>query len=55
VQCGRWEPFDTAITTVHNFLSVRHGKKSDAGFADGHVEAVDQAKATDQKYSNPTY
>jgi prepilin-type N-terminal cleavage/methylation domain-containing protein/prepilin-type processing-associated H-X9-DG protein len=55
VQCGRWEPFNAAITTLNNYLTVRHGKKSDACFADGHVEAVDQTKATDQKYSNPTY
>lgn len=54
VQSGRWEPF-TAGGTVHNYLTVRHSKKSNATFADGHVEAVDQAKAINQAYSNPTY
>jgi prepilin-type processing-associated H-X9-DG protein len=55
VQCGRWQPFNTGVTAVNNFLTVRHSKKSDACFADGHVEAVGQNYATNQMYSNPTY
>ena len=57
VQCGRWQPFGTAApyTTPGNFLSVRHAKRSDAVFADGHVEAVGQDKATNYIYSLPTY
>lgn len=58
VQSGRWEPFGSnpPYTTPHNFLSVRHGRKvSDACFADGHVEAVGQAVATDYTRSLPTY
>jgi prepilin-type N-terminal cleavage/methylation domain-containing protein/prepilin-type processing-associated H-X9-DG protein len=37
VQSGRWEPFDPAQTAVHNFLTVRHNRKGDVTFADGHV------------------
>jgi prepilin-type N-terminal cleavage/methylation domain-containing protein/prepilin-type processing-associated H-X9-DG protein len=55
VQCGRWEPFNAAITSVGNYLSLRHSKKSDSAFADGHVEVVGQNYATNQMYSNPTY
>jgi prepilin-type N-terminal cleavage/methylation domain-containing protein/prepilin-type processing-associated H-X9-DG protein len=55
VQCGRWQAFNTAITAPNNYLSVRHSKRSDACFADGHVEAVGQNYATNQMYSNPTY
>ena len=54
VQSGRWEPF-TAAGNLNNFLSIRHGKKSDSVFADGHVEAVGQNYATNQMYSNPTF
>jgi prepilin-type N-terminal cleavage/methylation domain-containing protein/prepilin-type processing-associated H-X9-DG protein len=58
VQSGRWEPFGTSppYTTPHNYLSIRHGKKtSDACFADGHVQAVGQDYAVDYTYSLPTY
>jgi len=56
VQSGRWEPFgNPPYTTPHNFLSVRHNKKSDACFADGHSEAVGQNYATNYMYSLPTY
>ena len=57
VQSGRWEPFGTTppYTTPHNYLSVRHSKKSDAAFGDGHVEPVGQDKATDYTWSLPTY
>jgi prepilin-type N-terminal cleavage/methylation domain-containing protein/prepilin-type processing-associated H-X9-DG protein len=55
VQCGRWQPFNSGVTAVNNYLSIRHSKKSDAAFADGHVEAVGQNYATNQMYSNPTY
>jgi prepilin-type N-terminal cleavage/methylation domain-containing protein/prepilin-type processing-associated H-X9-DG protein len=57
VQSGRWEPFSPGnYTTPHNYLSIRHGKqKSDACFADGHVEAVGQDMANDYTKSLPTY
>ena len=57
VQSGRWEPFGSnpPYTTPHNFLSIRHGKKSDACFADGHVEAVGTDVASDYTKSLPTY
>jgi prepilin-type processing-associated H-X9-DG protein len=57
VQCGRWQPFGTSppYTTPNNFLSIRHGKKSDAVFADGHVEAVGQNYATNYVYSQANY
>jgi len=55
VQCGRWQPFGTDLVTLNNYLSLRHNKRSDATFADGHVEIVGQNYATNQMYSNPTY
>jgi len=57
VQCGRWEPFGSnpPYNTPHNFLSARHGKRSDAVFGDGHVQAVGQDYATNYMYSLPSY
>ena len=57
VQCGRWQPFGTTppYTTPNNFLSIRHSKKSDAAFGDGHVEAVGQNYATNFVYSQANY
>ena len=57
VQSGRWEPFGSnpPYTTPHNYLSVRHSKKSDSCFGDGHVEPVGQDKATDYTWSLPGY
>jgi prepilin-type N-terminal cleavage/methylation domain-containing protein/prepilin-type processing-associated H-X9-DG protein len=56
-QCGRWEPFGTSApyTTPHNFLTIRHAKKSDCCFADGHTEAVGQNYGTNYIYSLPSY
>jgi prepilin-type N-terminal cleavage/methylation domain-containing protein/prepilin-type processing-associated H-X9-DG protein len=55
VQSGRWEPFNAAQTALNNYLTMRHNKKSDAGFADGHVQAITQQYATNLMYSLPTY
>jgi prepilin-type N-terminal cleavage/methylation domain-containing protein/prepilin-type processing-associated H-X9-DG protein len=57
LQCGRWEPFGTTppYTTPNNFLTIRHNKRSDSCFADGHVEAVGQNYATNYIYSLPGY
>jgi prepilin-type N-terminal cleavage/methylation domain-containing protein/prepilin-type processing-associated H-X9-DG protein len=57
VQSGRWEPFAAGppYTTVHNYLSIRHNKRSDSCFADGHVEPVGQNYATNYIYSLPGY
>jgi prepilin-type N-terminal cleavage/methylation domain-containing protein/prepilin-type processing-associated H-X9-DG protein len=67
VQCGRWQPFaatpastspltySTVPSSIDNFLSIRHGKKSDACFADGHVEPVGQNYGTNYQYSLPSY
>ena len=56
VQSGRFEPFGTSGTgTPNNFLSIRHNKRSDATFADGHAEAVTQMDATNAMYLNPVY
>jgi len=58
-QCGRWEPFGSTAASYTaapaNYLSIRHAKKSDSCFADGHVEAVGQDKATNYVYSLPGY
>src|SRR5260221_5240319 len=53
VQSGRWEAFTADLTAVHNYLTLRHNKKSDAGFADGHVQAVSQQYATNLMYLLP--
>lgn len=55
VQCGRWEPFNATITALNNYLTIRHNKRSDATFADGHVEAISQQYATNAMYSEPGY
>lgn len=57
VQSGRWEPFaSTAVgSTPHNYLTMRHSKKSDDAFGDGHVEKVTQAQATSVIFSLPSY
>lgn len=59
VQTGRWQPFGTdppyAAPNYDNFLSVRHGGRSDAAFGDGHVEAITQLYATNYIYSDPQY
>ena len=56
VQSGRWEPFSPGnLTTPHNYLSIRHGKKGDVCFADGHAQSVGQEIATDYRNSLPTY
>jgi prepilin-type N-terminal cleavage/methylation domain-containing protein/prepilin-type processing-associated H-X9-DG protein len=58
VECGRWEPFGSTppyTGTPNNFLSIRHSKRSNSCFADGHVEAVGQNYATNYMYSLPTY
>ena len=55
VQCGRWQPMNTAQTAFNNYLSIRHSQKSDAVFADGHTESVGQNYATNIMFSSPTY
>ncbi len=55
VQCGRWEPFNTALTALNNYLTVRHNKRSCATFADGHAEIISQQYATNVMYSEPAY
>ena len=58
VQCGRWEPFGSNppySPPGANFLSIRHSKRSDSVFADGHVEAVGQDKGTNYIWSLATY
>lgn len=66
VQTGRWQPLTSGTSVapppspvpvgdLDNFLSIRHGGRSDATFADGHVEAVTQLYATNMTYSLPGY
>jgi prepilin-type N-terminal cleavage/methylation domain-containing protein/prepilin-type processing-associated H-X9-DG protein len=57
VQCGRWEPFggDTPGSALNNYLTLRHNQKSNGGFADGHVQSIDQRYATNMVYSLPTF
>jgi prepilin-type N-terminal cleavage/methylation domain-containing protein/prepilin-type processing-associated H-X9-DG protein len=55
-QSGRWEPFSatTSENSPHNFLTVRHNSKSNAGFVDGHVAVITQQIATNYLYSLPS-
>ena len=53
VQCGRWEPYNAAGTTLNNFLTVRHNKKGDVTFADGHAASVTCDFATNKFYIQP--
>jgi prepilin-type N-terminal cleavage/methylation domain-containing protein/prepilin-type processing-associated H-X9-DG protein len=53
VQCGRWEPYNSAGTTLNNFLSIRHNGKGDVAYADGHVMAVTWQTATNKLYIQP--
>jgi prepilin-type N-terminal cleavage/methylation domain-containing protein/prepilin-type processing-associated H-X9-DG protein len=52
VQSGRWEPY-TINNVLHNFLTIRHNKRGDVTFADGHAEAVTQTIATNILYLKP--
>ncbi len=53
VQCGRWEPYNTAGTALNNFLTVRHNKKGNVVFADSHAAAVTWQVATNVLYLKP--
>jgi len=54
VQCGRWEPYNSAGTGLNNFLSIRHNKRGDVAYADGHVLPVTWQVATNFLYLDPT-
>jgi prepilin-type N-terminal cleavage/methylation domain-containing protein/prepilin-type processing-associated H-X9-DG protein len=58
-ETGRWECFASGPpypgSVCHNFLTIRHNNKSDAAFADGHVQAIDQGYATNYIYSLMSY
>ena len=47
---GRWVPLSRTggYVTPKNFLTVRHNKRADVGFCDGHVEAVFWTVGTNQ-------
>ena len=58
MECGRWEPFGNSppySPPGNNYLSMRHNKRSNSCFADGHAEAVGQNYATNYIYSLPGY
>jgi prepilin-type N-terminal cleavage/methylation domain-containing protein/prepilin-type processing-associated H-X9-DG protein len=52
-QCGRWEPYNAAGTALNNFLTIRHNKKADVVYADGHAAAVPWQIATNILYLKP--
>jgi len=54
VQCGRWQPFNTAGTARNNYFTIRHSKRGNAAFADGHAEAITQLIATNVANLNPS-
>lgn len=49
---GRWVPPDN-IGTGGDLITLRHGKKGDVNFADGHVESIRPQLATDPNYHDP--
>jgi prepilin-type N-terminal cleavage/methylation domain-containing protein/prepilin-type processing-associated H-X9-DG protein len=53
VQCGRWEPYNSAGTALNNFMTVRHNLKGDVAYADGHVTSVPWTIATNVLYLKP--
>jgi len=53
-QCGRFQPFNTDVTALDNFLTVRHNQRSTATFIDGHTEVIGQNYATNIMYLEPT-
>ena len=53
VQCGRWEPYNSAGTTLNNFMSARHNKKADVTFADGHTAVFTAQQSTNKFYIQP--
>ena len=50
---GRWEP-GTSIGGGDT-VTMRHSKKSNAGFADGHSEKIDYLFAIQQQHIDPSY
>ena len=54
VQCGRWEPYNSAGTALNNFLTVRHNKRGNVVFADSHAAPVTQQVATNVANLKPT-
>ncbi|HVM48995.1 MAG TPA: prepilin-type N-terminal cleavage/methylation domain-containing protein [Candidatus Acidoferrum sp.] len=54
VQCGRWEPYNSAGTALNNYLTVRHSKKGNVVYADGHATSVPWQIATNIYYLKPT-
>jgi len=40
VQTGRWQPFGTSLTSLNNYLTLRHNGKANVTFADGHAQNV---------------
>jgi prepilin-type N-terminal cleavage/methylation domain-containing protein/prepilin-type processing-associated H-X9-DG protein len=53
---GRFVPTSrTAYTVAKNYLTVRHGKKADVGFCDGHMEAVLWTVGTNAAHTQADY
>ena len=46
---GRWEP----PTGGKNIVTIRHNKKSNANFADGHAQVIDYKFAADPLNNDP--
>ena len=53
VQCGRWEPYDKTGASLINFMSVRHNRKADVTFADGHTAVIPWQLSTNLLYVQP--
>jgi prepilin-type processing-associated H-X9-DG protein len=53
-QCGRWQVYNTAGTALNNYFTIRHNKRGNAAFADGHAEAITQLIATNLANVNPS-
>lgn len=51
---GRWVPFDPFRNTGSDLITLRHNKRGDVNFADGHAEAVRPEIGRDANYTLPS-
>ena len=53
---GRWVPPDTLTpgTGGGDLITLRHNKRGDVNYADGHVETIRPQLARDPQYSLPS-
>ena len=53
MQTGRWQPFGGDQATLNNYLTLRHSKKANVTFVDGHAEIEPWQFGTNAVNSRP--